>query len=212
MPRPRPSPDRCAEMVKEYIGGKGLKEVGDMFSVAPLTVRREIIAAGHVIRPKHIVLNNVWIGRNQSRENNPTWKGGNPTCPECGVVKSHARKKTKCWSCELKARKTKPRLPVDQLRTDESKLWRKRREFRDWREAVFGRDGYKCVACHTNTRDLHPHHLDGFANYSEKRFDVSNGVTLCTKDHKAFHRAYGYGDNTAKQFHLWLADRSTTST
>jgi hypothetical protein len=197
-------------MVMEYTSGKGLKEVGAMFSVAPVTVRREVVAAGHAIRPKHVVLNNVLIGRNHSRENSPTWKGGNPACPACGTVKSHARKGVKCWPCELVARKSKPRLPTDKLKTDESKLWRKRQEFRDWRAAVFDRDGYKCVACHANTRDLHPHHLDGFANYSEKRFDVSNGVTLCASDHKAFHRAHGYGGNTAEQFRLWLADLSTT--
>ena len=73
-----------------------------------------------------------------------------------------------------------------------------------WRKAVYDKDGYSCVACGKHGGSLNAHHLDAYDANEEKRFDVSNGVTLCPVCHTRFHQAYGFGGNTKTQFQEWL--------
>lgn len=68
---------------------------------------------------------------------------------------------------------------------------------------VLLRDNYKCLKCGNNTRDLQVHHLDGWHWCKERRYDVSNGATLCTKCHQNFHMMYGNKNNTKEQFFEW---------
>lgn len=35
------------------------------------------------------------------------------------------------------------------------------------------------------------HHLDGWANFPDQRYDLDNGVTLCTQHHDEFHNSLG---------------------
>jgi len=66
---------------------------------------------------------------------------------------------------------------------------------------VYKRDNFKCQVCSKNiSKDFVAHHLDGFADNKDKRFDIDNLVTLCKDCHTSFHKAYGYGNNTAEQF------------
>lgn len=64
--------------------------------------------------------------------------------------------------------------------------------YRDWRGAVFVRDDHTCQDCLAKCGDgkdvyLHAHHLKGFAEYPDLRFDIENGVTLCKKCHYKIH-------------------------
>lgn len=82
---------------------------------------------------------------------------------------------------------------------------RKDFESRRWRNAVFERDSYACQICRDDTGgNLNAHHLNGWDNYIEQRYDVGNGTTLCENCHKAFHKEYGYGNNTVSQFEEFL--------
>lgn len=85
----------------------------------------------------------------------------------------------------------------------------KNKKYKAWRSSVYKRDGYKCVAC-LQKGYLNAHHLDGWNWCVERRYDVTNGVTLCWRCHAAFHRQYGRGDNTSFQFEafLWNYDRT----
>lgn len=74
-----------------------------------------------------------------------------------------------------------------------------RKMSRVWTQSVFKRDGYRCVICGSQGR-LHAHHLDGYHWCKDRRFDVSNGVTLCVPCHKEFHSQYGTRRNTESQF------------
>lgn len=69
-------------------------------------------------------------------------------------------------------------------KTDESKLWRRRMEYRVWRIAVYARDKYTCQFCGQVGGRLNPHHIRPFALFPALRFDVSNGITLCEPCHK----------------------------
>jgi len=69
-----------------------------------------------------------------------------------------------------------------------------------WRTEVFTRDNFTCQICFKRGDKLQAHHLENYSSCKEKRFDVNNGVTLCTKCHKAFHSKYGVVRNNKSQF------------
>jgi len=76
--------------------------------------------------------------------------------------------------------------------TKEYILARNSDEYKLWRGSVFVRDGYECQHCHAKCGNginvyLHAHHIKGFSEYPELRFDVSNGITLCKQCHYKVH-------------------------
>lgn len=74
-----------------------------------------------------------------------------------------------------------------------------------WRKQILKRDDYKCVSCKNDKESLHVHHLDGYHWCKDKRYDIDNGVTLCSSCHTNFHAEYGNKQNTAQQFYEWLS-------
>jgi hypothetical protein len=68
----------------------------------------------------------------------------------------------------------------------------------DFQCFVTGEKNKKLLRCHhLNSKDIHP----------EQRYDISNGITLTEKIHKAFHTEYGNGKNTREQFEKFLQER-----
>ena len=62
-------------------------------------------------------------------------------------------------------------------------------EYRKWREAVFERDGFRCVACGAKSGNgarviLHADHILPFSLHPEARLRLENGRTLCRPCHK----------------------------
>lgn len=85
-------------------------------------------------------------------------------------------------------------------RPDRSKI-----EYRDWRKSVFSRDNYTCQHCGARNGNgkeitLEAHHLNGYKNFPDERFDIDNGITLCKECHKLFHSLYGKKRFTKEQF------------
>ena len=133
------------------------------------------------------------------------------TCPKCGKTFSvrPSWDRVKCCSrrCAGLGRPSgmKGRTPSDEVRQKlrESQLGRRgpdhwnwrggsgterhqamaRDEYIQWRKAVFERDNYTCRHCGVRGATLHAHHVYPWAKYPEKRFDVSNGCTLCAPCH-----------------------------
>jgi len=64
----------------------------------------------------------------------------------------------------------------------------KDREYRKWRAQVIRRDR-RCVVCDSTYRRA-AHHLDCWAYFPTKRYDVDNGVVLCGHCHSQFHNNY----------------------
>jgi hypothetical protein len=56
----------------------------------------------------------------------------------------------------------------------------------NWRQSVFEKDNYTCVACGCRGK-LQAHHIKPWAEYPTLRYEVSNGVTLCPQCHSRLH-------------------------
>ena len=71
------------------------------------------------------------------------------------------------------------------------KAWRTCRDrndpkYKEWRLAVFERDGFKCQSCGT-TDNLQAHHIKHWKDDISNRYNVDNGITLCRKCHLKAH-------------------------
>ena len=85
--------------------------------------------------------------------------------------------------------------------TDEERVvGRNYPEYDKWRVDVYKRDDYTCQLCGKKVRNINAHHLNGYDIFPEQRLVVRNGITLCIKCHKDFHKQYGTGSNTKEQW------------
>lgn len=56
--------------------------------------------------------------------------------------------------------------------------------YRDWRKRVWLRDNFACKIANPDCKGrLEAHHILCFSDYSELRYDVNNGITLCHAHH-----------------------------
>jgi len=58
-----------------------------------------------------------------------------------------------------------------------------------WRREVYRRDNNTCQHCGA-TVGLHAHHILSYNEYPELRFDIDNGITLCTVCHALEHPSF----------------------
>ncbi len=63
--------------------------------------------------------------------------------------------------------------------------------YANWRQNVFLRDNHRCQRCYKYGGYLEAHHIKSFAEHPELRFDLSNGITLCTDCHKIIDNKRG---------------------
>lgn len=62
--------------------------------------------------------------------------------------------------------------------------WHSRYEYKEWRNAIFERDGYTCQMCGKPSEgDIEAHHIYPWCDYPDRRLDVGNGITLCQECH-----------------------------
>ena len=78
--------------------------------------------------------------------------------------------------------------------SSQSELARKCLENRLWRKAIFERDNFSCRECGKIGGELHAHHVKPFAYFTELRYAIDNGITLCHNCHKLTD-SYGGGKN-----------------
>jgi len=65
---------------------------------------------------------------------------------------------------------------------------RRSAEYKQWRDAVYARDGYACQHCGDDKGgNLQAHHIKPYAGFPDLRFVVDNGITLCRDCHERLH-------------------------
>jgi len=65
------------------------------------------------------------------------------------------------------------------------------RKFKDFLKTVRKRDNYQCQKCGASKNRMHVHHIKPVKFYPELICDPNNGILLCPKCHREFHRLYG---------------------
>lgn len=128
---------------------------------------------------------------------NNKWKGGLPNCVYCGKQLSR-RSCRACEACNRKVLSEKMRTQRAKfkhlIRGEKHPCWRGGKAARtkragniaarrNWRRAVFERDGYKCVHCGIENVQFHADHVLPIFTHPELEFDVDNGRTLCVGCH-----------------------------
>jgi len=81
---------------------------------------------------------------------------------------------------------------------------RSQKRFKEWKETLLSRAGYKCEKC-GSPKDLHVHHIWPINLYPEKILDLDNGVVLCSHCHRRFHHLYGR-DATKEEFEKFMIE------
>lgn len=79
--------------------------------------------------------------------------------------------------------------------------------YKNWRNQVFERDLYACQFCQDNRgKNLEAHHISGWKDFPDQRYEVSNGVTLCKICHNKYHSFAGGSKVANRQsFDRWIS-------
>jgi hypothetical protein len=129
--------------------------------------------------------------------NHPDYQSGPRSliCQHCG--KEFRQGKTEAISefrkrkfCSMECAKYgQRRLYGDQhpLFKSDSRRANRRGKHGAWARAVISRDNAICQRCGATDVELHAHHIKPFAEYPELRWDLANGLTLCSACHWAEH-------------------------
>ena len=110
-------------------------------------------------------------------------------------------------SAELCRKRRGPLSPSwNQKLTDEERIQgRDIPEYKEWRVSVYERDNFTCQKCGDSTGgNLNAHHIEAYADNSELRTKLSNGVTLCKDCHNNYHHLYGRKHATREKFEEWI--------
>lgn len=62
-------------------------------------------------------------------------------------------------------------------------------QYRQWRDAVYQRDNFRCQVCGSEGA-IQAHHLEPWHTMPALRYEVSNGITLCQTCHENIHGAH----------------------
>jgi len=114
------------------------------------------------------------------------WKGGKPTCGECGILLSNYSNK-KCVLHSIRRGEEHPSWIKDRTKLavlSNGEEYRNSPMSREWSMTVKNRDHWKCLI---NNKDCEgkvvAHHILSWKDYQELRYEVNNGITLCHFHH-----------------------------
>lgn len=71
-------------------------------------------------------------------------------------------------------------------RSQVKQYWKERNnpEYKQWRQKVWLRDNFKCKIANPDCKGrIEAHHILGWRDYPELRYQVNNGITLCHAHH-----------------------------
>jgi len=136
-------------------------------------------------------------------EKNPLYKkSSHPICIICGKPLSRSKPYKYCKKCFGKSNSGSNNY---RWRTDREKMVKRNGNMQRWSDKVKQLFAYQCGICqHKDILNINgtivSHHLDSIRGHENKMYHITNGVCLCVKHHKEFHKEFGYGFNTRKQY------------
>lgn len=122
----------------------------------------------------------------------------------CGCLNTECRSKRMKEYVETHKGEFSPNYKPE-LTDEERELKRNTEEYSKWRNDVKEQANYTCDCCGKRGGNLHSHHLYSYSIYKDLRTDIHNGVCLCEKCHKQFHKLYGNRNNTKEQYEEFKA-------
>lgn len=122
------------------------------------------------------------MSESKKGKNSPVWKGGLPSCIECNnKLPTYKSKTSKCSKCYGNA------WIVDRTqlkKSSEESKYRNSPAHKDWSKSVKNRDGWKCRISNDNCSGrLEAHHILGWKDHPELRYQINNGISLCHAHH-----------------------------
>ena|ERR1017187_6911698 len=107
---------------------------------------------------------------------------------------------------KLRSAETRARLRANAKRGPEAWNWKggtslnKHRglDYDNWRQAILTRDDWTCQNCHQRGVYLEAHHIKSWAEYPEERYNLDNGIVLCSPCHKLTDNYRGKNTRKAK--------------
>ena len=199
-----------------YISKLSFREIGDKYNSTKSNIQNLFKSLGLQPRNRSESIKNQWVGATNRRLEQS--KRAKATLIEDTKVRDKALQLSKSEESIDKIRKSKlgsnnPMYGITGQRhhnwnpniTDyERERLRKDKRYVTWSHNVKLRDKFTCMKCGDKSGgNLESHHISSFNSDVDNRYNISNGVTLCTKCHKDFHLKYGYGNNTKNQFKQW---------
>ena len=136
-------------------------------------------------KAKNIFCSHECRSKYYSGENSPHFKKRLiKKCLNCGKVFKVRQKYRKRKVCSVKCGNS-GRFNANWKGgiTNKMKLARNKEVNIKWRKAVFERDNYTCQLCGQKGNTLHVHHMKQFSENYNRKFFISEGITLCEKCH-----------------------------
>ena len=136
---------------------------------------------------------------NNRGENSTRWKGGerSKVCKGCGVTFHHQiGRPLICFQRQKYCTKQCADQHGFRYSGEKHPNWKGGRQVRNmtkqlqWARKIFERDDYTCQDCGKRGGDLQAHHIKGFTDYPDLRWELSNGQTLCKPCHYKTYRFY----------------------
>jgi len=130
-----------------------------------------------------------------SGENNPNYRRGSlqRSCEYCGAEFSYLAYRPKRFCSRQCSAMVNRMFGEDHpgwkggIGDEKHEHKRMHTKAKEWRNAVFSNDGYKCAVCGSCKPRIHAHHILEWSKYPDKRYDLNNGVTLCVRHHQELH-------------------------
>ena len=154
---------------------------------------------------------------NYRGEKNPNYIDINYKCDYCNKIFHMKKSEYKTHNNHFCSKKCKDKWQGENVRginhpnfnpnITEKQRFEKREysEYWDFRKKVYERDSYTCQCCGDNKGgNLNAHHIENYSDNEKKRTDINNGITLCDKCHKKFHKIYGNKNNNIIQLNEFL--------
>lgn len=118
----------------------------------------------------------------------------------------------RCYDCYLAMHKGPNHPSYNFYLSEKERL--KKRNFpgtNSFRRNVLIRDNFQCQNCKNSHTSLNVHHIFNWNQYKDLRFNVNNGITLCSLCHSTFHKKYNKQNNTLLQIEEFIGKQLPVS-